>query len=410
MCNFFYIDPDRTLKYDELLERLNNTNQVIINMHKFNTLDFLVNFIAGITSNLDLILLDNDFSLEQISEMMNVEYKKKIVEINTLHLADNTDLLDKIKNSKSKITLFSSGTSGKPKPVKHSIESLIRSVKIKDELRKKIWGLAYNPTHMAGIQVFFQCIFNKNTIVNLFDLSKSKVLDYIEKFEIEYISSTPSFFRLITPSENKHKSVIGITLGGESSDTNLYDKIKESFPNSRIRNIYASTEGCSILASENDKFKIPKNLNDKIKILDNEIIIHESLLGESVGLNIQDNWYKTGDVVEFVDNTEGTFRIIKRRSDSINIGGYKVDPSEIEFFIKSIDSIHDVKVYGIYNSVTGNILCADVVRINSAVSESMIKKILFQKLQNYKIPRKIIFKDKIEINRVGKKNRSNVEK
>ena len=68
--------------------------------------------------------------------------------------------------------MFTSGTTGSPKKVTHNFNSLNRHVVIKNEFNKAVWGLAYSPTHIAGIQVIFQSILNKSTLVRLFGLKR----------------------------------------------------------------------------------------------------------------------------------------------------------------------------------------------------------------------------------------------
>ena len=82
--------------------------------------------------------------------------------------------------SNSKLIMFTSGTTGVPKSIEHSMESLTRNIKIDTKFLNNVWGFAYNPTHMAGIQVFFQAFFNKNTIVKIFEF---QTLNYIKNFK-----------------------------------------------------------------------------------------------------------------------------------------------------------------------------------------------------------------------------------
>ena len=65
------------------------------------------------------------------------------------------EVVGAVQNSKPEITIFTSGTTGQPKKVVHSIATLTRSVRLGDRYKGQIWAYAYNPTHMAGLQVFF---------------------------------------------------------------------------------------------------------------------------------------------------------------------------------------------------------------------------------------------------------------
>jgi ribosomal protein L37AE/L43A len=96
-------------------------------------------------------------------------------------LANKNELIEKLRTSAKswKITLFTSGTTGVPKKVIHTFSSITRFVKVSSSNEKSIWGFAYNPTHMAGIQVFFQALLNGNSIIRLFGLNINDIYNNI---------------------------------------------------------------------------------------------------------------------------------------------------------------------------------------------------------------------------------------
>jgi acyl-coenzyme A synthetase/AMP-(fatty) acid ligase len=369
-----------------------------------------VNLLSGLAAGIDMVLLDNDFSSKEIEILTGSKYNEKNISISSLKLADLDDLICRVKSSSSKLTMFTSGTTGVPKMIEHSVESLTRNIKSDNRFSENVWGFAYNPTHMAGIQVFFQAFLNKNTLVNIFGLSKQDIFDSIEKFGITHISATPTFFRLLVPSVTVFHTVKQITFGGEKSEKAFHLKVLEIFPEAKIRNVYASTEAGALFASTGDGFEIPDRIKEKVKIENGELYIHRSLLGKSNLFNNDISWYATGDMVEFLDDHKQIFRILSRRSEMINVGGYKINPNEVESAIRNIDGVKESRVYGIPNSVLGNVLCADVVTYNKSLSETDIKKFLAACLQSFKVPRKIFFMEEITISRTGKIERKNVKR
>ena len=107
-----------------------------------------------------------------------------------------------------------------------------------------------------------------------------------------------------------------------------------------------------------------------------------------------------------MDQNEGLFRFKSRKNELINVGGYKVNPGEVENVINLIDGVKQTVVYGKANSVLGNVLCADiVVEDGCGLKESDIRKILSRQLQDFKVPRRIKFKDHLELTRTGKLKR-----
>ena len=61
--------------------------------------------------------------------------------------------------------VYTSGTTGTPKPSIHNLAGLTRTVKLNSETSKLIWGMFYSPTRMAGIQVLMQAISTLSTII-----------------------------------------------------------------------------------------------------------------------------------------------------------------------------------------------------------------------------------------------------
>ena len=79
-------------------------------------------------------------------------------------------------------------------------------------IRDRVWAYAYNPTHMGGLQVFFQAFENQNTLVNVFNMQRYEVYEKMAGHRITHISATPTFYRLLLPFEQSYLSVQKVTL------------------------------------------------------------------------------------------------------------------------------------------------------------------------------------------------------
>jgi acyl-CoA synthetase (AMP-forming)/AMP-acid ligase II len=115
-----------------------------------------------------------------------------------------------------------------------------------------------------------------------------------------------------------------------------------------------------------------------------------------------DEWYYTGDVIDVLSENPLKFRFVNRKSEMINVGGYKVNPLEVEEAILTLSGIMNVRVFSKSNSVLGNIICCEVVADRDQISESSIRIYLQSKIQEFKIPRIIRFVDELSITRTGK--------
>ena len=300
--------------------------------------------------------------------------------------------------------MYSSGSTGIPKKVKHSFKSITRFVKISERNAKSVWGFAFNPSHMAGVQVFFQALLNGNTIIRLFDLPANDIKRSIKENKITHISATPTFYSMLLPCDDSFPSVLRVTSGGEKYNSKTTSQLSLLFPNAKLTNVYATTETGTLLASENDIFRIKPEYEHLIRIENNELIINNVLMGNS-DFSF-DEWYRTGDIIEVVANVPLKFRFVSRKSEVINTGGYKVNPLEVEEAIMEIPNIKNVRVYSRPNSILGNIVCCDVVCDNDLIDELWIRTFLQKRIQEFKIPRFIRFVEKIAVSRTGKTKRN----
>ena len=401
----FLFDKEKVYSYDLLLKAINESKDYYPYYKTSNIFAYFVNLIKALTVGRPLVLLDSDINSTEIDgydgSRINVAEKVPCVSYESME-----QVISALQHSTSEITIFTSGTTGQPKKVVHSISTLTRSVRIGEKYQNQIWAYTYNPTHMAGLQVFFQAFENQDTLVNVFNQPREYVYKQINEKQITHISATPTFYRLLLPYENAYYQVQRVTLGGEKSDQHLYDAIKRIFPNAKINNVYASTEAGSLFAAKGDCFQIPIALKDKFKVDCDELLIHKSLLGQSESFQFTEDYYHSGDLIEWVDEGNGLFRFKSRKNELINVGGYKVNPGEVENAIMAMDGVKQALVYGKANSILGNVLCADVVlESENIITELDIKKLLSSKLQDFKIPRRIKFVEAISLTRTGKLKR-----
>lgn len=404
------IDNERLVSWDFLIDDIKNTS--IYNPY-CKSADYYTVFKQIILSVLlddEIILLDSDFTESELINLTGytdyTKFNKPIDKSTLLIVANKKELIDKLSNvyENWKITMFTSGTTGIPKKVSHDLKSITRFVKVSERNEKSIWGFAYNPTHMAGIQVFFQALLNGNSIIRLFGLDTKDIYNAIKNNEITHISATPTFYRLLLPCSETFPSVERITSGGEKFNEKTFKHLNEIFPNAKITNVYASTEAGTLFASQNDIFSVRPEYESLIHIENNELLIHSSLMG-STETNI-DEWYNTGDVIEVVSQKPLKFRFVNRKSEIINVGGYKVNPLEVEEAILTLTGINNVRVYSKSNSVLGNIICCEVVANSNHITESSIRAFLQSKIQEFKIPRVIRFVEELSTTRTGKLKRN----
>lgn len=400
----FLIDENVKIFYEDFLSSLKK-NPYYRTYCKVNSLrDCFEQIVLAIIANAELTLLDSDLSDVEIERLLpedaDINLSNKVSDIPN----DCEGLMNALQNAKNfSLTLFTSGTTGLPKKVIHTLDTLSRFVKTGERHTNDIWGFAYNPTHIAGIQVLMQALLNQNTIVRLFCLKRDDILKNIKEAKISHISATPTFYRMLLPATESIESVKRITSGGERFDPKTIEALSKMFPSAQITNVYASTEAGTLFASKGDTFILKENMVKFVKIENGELFIHKSLLGESEAKkNVNSDWYNTGDLVEIVAQNPLQFKFISRKSSMINTGGYKVNPEEVEEAIRAIDGVRQVRVFGKKNSILGNIVCAEIEKSAEQLDEKIIRTKLGETLQEFKIPRIIKFVEDIAQTRTGK--------
>lgn len=402
-----WIDEKRGHKLTDidLLTRISSCDKVPRYIRTADPQEMMVQLLSGMVYGQEMVLLDADFSLQEISAMgMDTEKLTDMTAVSPQHLSEMGSVTEAIATQPWKLWMFTSGTTGLPKKVCHSYKTLGRNVRVSERHHDDIWAFAYRFSHMAGVQVLLQAIMNENTMVYVFEDEPRSIVGNLAKFSCTHISATPTFYRNILQYVGKDKLCLHhLTLGGEKYDADLCEKLKSLLPDVKMHNIYASTETGSILNAVGDAFTIPEKYKDKVRIsADGELLIHQSLLGE---FPLEGEWYNTHDIV-VVDN--GLLKFQSRKSDLLNIGGYKVNPLEVEGAMQEVTGVKDCLVYGQKNSVLGTILLADIV-LEVGFTEKDVKKSvrreLKDKLQNFKIPRVFQFVTEIARTRSGKKVR-----
>ena len=141
--------------------------------------------------------------------------------------------------------LFTSGTTGAPKMVVHSLAGLSGAIK-RSESRDGtvVWGTFYDIRRYGGLQIFLRAIHDGGSLV-LSD-AKEPVGDFLVRLGergVTHMSGTPSHWRraLMSPAA-RAMAPRYVRLSGEIADQAILDNLAAFFPNARIGHAYASTE------------------------------------------------------------------------------------------------------------------------------------------------------------------------
>lgn len=285
-----------------------------------------------------------------------------------------------------RLSLFTSGTTAAPKHLLHRLDTLVRGLRSTQPMKPRIWASAYHPAHMAGIQLMLQAIWSGDAVWPTKDMAYHCLEEALKRVPATHLVGTPSFFRLQLPFRAPCEMVEQVSLGGEPLDETLLTRLHYAFPRARLRNIYASTEAGSLFASDGLWFSIPEGLKGKVRILDGELCLHASLVGQgALAPGCREGWFHTGDLVDPDPSDPSRFQIQRRQGEVIHTASYRVDPAIVETALRSLPGVKLAHVYGRENPVVGTLVCADLH--GEPMSDQKIRAELSRQLAHYQIPR-----------------------
>ena len=273
--------------------------------------------------------------------------------------------------------------------------------------------------HIGGLNTLFNCLSMGVIITIPQNRNPNDIAHLIEKHKINILPSSPTFLNLMCISNVFDvfdlSSIRMITYGTEAMPESLLLKLKQKLPRVKFLQTFGTSETgimkTSSMSSSSTflKFDDP---NQEFKIVNGELWLRSKtqVLGYINHSNesfTEDGWFMTGDLVEQTD--DGFIKIIGRSKELINVGGEKVLPAEVESVIMELDFIQDCIVKSEKNSITGQMVCADIVLKDGYIFKDekiKIKSYCRQRLESYKVPTRIIEIDKVLFTNRFKKDRS----
>lgn len=314
--------------------------------------------------------------------------------------------------------LPTSGTTGTPKLIAHTFTTLTRSMNTRRIGDDYTWGSLYSLRRFAGLQVFLQSwMCGTPLILNEEGADLHDVLSRFIDLGCNALSATPSMWRKLAMHPLFDRLTLKqITLGGEIVDQAVLDMLAKHFPGARITHIYASTEAGVGFAVRDNRAGFPADyllqppLGVAMRIDEHNHLWFGAKLVQSLAAGAENVWIDSGDVVEMQADR---VRFLGRANGSINVGGNKVMPEEIELVIKELPDVAFVQVRARKSAMLGSLVEAAITPTPGTVLDTAFKKQVTAhcraRLDGFKVPAFIVAGDAIELNVSGKLSRMNVE-
>jgi len=320
--------------------------------------------------------------------------------------------------------MLTSGTSGVPKIVGHTLEGLSGAIVAEGPARgtSPVWATFYDIRRYGGLQIFLRAIIGGGSMV--LSQSGEALADHVARLAargVTHISGTPSHWRKLLMSGSAASFTPRyVRLSGEIADQAVLDGLAQAFPNASVGHAYASTEAGVGFAVNDGREGFPASLiganrdGVEMKVVDGSLRIrskraaHAYVGKAAAALTDADGFVDTGDMVELRGDR---YYFVGRRGGIINIGGLKVHPEEIEAVINRHAAVRMSRAKSRRSPITGAIVVADVILTagSTARPADIRDEILSDcraSLATHKVPAVIRFVEALDVTPAGKLARS----
>ena len=333
--------------------------------------------------------------------------------------------------------IYTSGTTEEPKGVCLTHENLVANAM---QTRHWVPDLQYGEetflsvlplSHSYGMTSAMNVpIALAATIVLLPAFELKQVLDHIKNYKPTIFPGVPAIYNAINNAPHVRSYGLSSIKACISGAAPLPIEVQEGFEKltrGRLVEGYGLTE-CSPITHANPLYGVRKigsigvpipNTDAKIVDLTNGEDLPSGQIGELVirgpqimqgywaeetkpidETMIEDGWLHTGDVA--VMDSDGYFKIISRKRDTIMAGEYSVYPRDVEEVLYENSKVLEAAVIGVGTEDGQRVKAFVVPRPNSKLSKEELLDLCQKRLEVYAVPWEIEFRSEIPKSFVGK--------
>lgn len=319
--------------------------------------------------------------------------------------------------------LLTSGTTGMPKLVLHSFESLAGALpRHPNSVKPMVWSTFYDMRRYGGLQIYLRAVLSGSPLV--LSSTGEPMREFLARAGtagVTHISGTPSHWRrALMSGDTALISPEYARLSGEVADQSVLNSLRAAFPNARIAHAFASTEAGVAFDVNDGLAGFPAEFLTKplgaieMKLQDGTLWIRSGrratryLGSESAPIAEDDGYVDTGDMIEL---ESGRYYFRGRKGGIINVGGLKVYPEEVESVLNADPRVRMSLVKARRNPLTGALVVADVVLSDAqtpaeseqaAQVKSDLLKACRASLAAHKVPALLRFVPALELSAAGK--------
>jgi acyl-CoA synthetase (AMP-forming)/AMP-acid ligase II len=346
---------------------------------------------------------------------------------------DSVQSLPTLEPDAVRMVLYTSGTTGSPKGVLHShnsIHALVRQIGRHWLVRPGDTYLVASPvSHIGGSIYAFECpllLDMRAILMERWDADAAVQLLLAEGCT-HMAGATPFLVQLLAAAQRAQTQLPDLKLficGGASVPPSLIRQAAAYFEHTAVTRVYGSTEVPVITVGTPDRTDLFHAAETdgavgiaEVRLVDSagrhadegEILARgpQMLVGyqhadSEAGVFDQDGYYRTGDIGRRVD---GNYLVVSGRAKDIIIrNGENISPKEVEDVLAEHPAIKEVAVVGLPDARTGERACAVIVPKQDAAPDvaGLCAFLSAQGLAVFKYPEEVVVWEALPKNDAGK--------